>query len=328
MGLKLYLEDVQDIVFETGKHKYNIDRANTSEINMSYNYKNFKGCYKEIVLENFKISYNNSFLSEKTTIFFEFSEEETVEMHFALQGNSLASINNLSYDFSFDNNTHNILYCNDTKGKIEYNSKDLCILEINLQPRFFEQYLPDSGLFDAFKKIIKNKEIGFLVKHNYLITPSMLTIIHEIINCPRKDEYRKLFMEAKVLELLLLQLDQIGQYNLCSGNYNTSKTIIDKIHYAKEIILGKLNSPMHLVDLAKVVGTNECTLKKEFKNIFGTTVFGYIRDSKMEEAKNMLLNLNLPVKEVSDMVGYKNPQHFSTAFKRKFGVSPSVLLKK
>ena len=53
-----------------------------------------------------------------------------------------------------------------------------------------------------------------------------------------------------------------------------------------------------------------------------------IRDSKMEEAKNMLLNLNLPVKEVSDMVGYKNPQHFSTAFKRKFGVSPSVLLKK
>ena len=96
----------------------------------------------------------------------------------------------------------------------------------------------------------------------------------------RYEKTRPIFKDYRVLGCakleLLLQLDQIGQYNLCSGNYNTSKTIIDKIHYAKEIILGKLNSPMHLVDLAKVVGTNECTLKKEFKNIFGTTVFGYI----------------------------------------------------
>jgi AraC-like DNA-binding protein len=31
--------------------------------------------------------------------------------------------------------------------------------------------------------------------------------------------------------------------------------------------------------------------------------------------------------EISDKIGYKNPQHFSTAFKKKFGISPSALLK-
>ncbi|PKV49231.1 AraC-like DNA-binding protein [Aquimarina sp. MAR_2010_214] len=322
MGLKLCLEDVQDIMFESGKHQYDIDVAGTHELNISYNYKNFRGWYKEIVLDNFKIGYGSSTLSQKTTLFFEFNEE-TVEMHFTLQGSSSTSIEALPTDFSIGNNTHNIFYCNDIKGKMEWNSKDFYIFEINLQPKFFEQYLPDDGLFDTFKKIIQNKEIGFLSPHNHPITPPMLIIIYEIINCSWKNKYRQLFLEAKVLELLLLQLEQIRLCDVCLVNINTSKTIIDKMYYAKEIVLAKLNNPMCLSDLARVVSTNECTLKKEFKNVFGTTVFGYIRDTKMEQAKKMLLNQKLSVNEVSDRIGYKNPQHFSTAFKRKFGVSPS-----
>ncbi|MEE9362234.1 MAG: helix-turn-helix domain-containing protein [Cellulophaga sp.] len=43
----------------------------------------------------------------------------------------------------------------------------------------------------------------------------------------------------------------------------------------------------------------------------------------MEEAKKMLLEQNLSINEISDRIGYKNPQHFSTAFKRKFGMIPS-----
>ncbi|WP_438712341.1 helix-turn-helix domain-containing protein [Aquimarina muelleri] len=324
MELKLHLNDIQNIVFESGNQQYNIDEAGIRELDISFDYKELKGRYKEIVLDNFKIGYGSNTISKKTTLFFEF-DEETVEMHFTLQGNSSTSINDLPNDFSIGSNTHNIFYCNDIRGRMEWNSPEIRIFEINLKPTFFEQYLPDDGLFDMFKKIIQNKGIGFLSPHNHPITPPMLTIINEIINCSWKSTYRQLFLEAKVLELLLLQLDQIRLCDVCVVNVNTSKTIIDKMYYAREIILSKLNAPMCLSDLARVVSTNECTLKKEFKNVFGTTVFGYIRDTKMEQAKNMLLNQKLSVNEVSDRVGYKNPQHFSTAFKQKFGVSPSRL---
>jgi AraC-like DNA-binding protein len=327
MALKLHLKDIQNIILESGKHQYFIDNAGIKELDISFDYKDVKGWYKEIILDNFKIGYGSSKISEKTTLFFEF-DEETVEMHFTLQGNSSTSIDALSKDFSIGSNTHNIFYCNYIKGKIDWNSKDMYIFEINLQPTFFEQYLPDEGLFEAFKKIIQNKEIGFLSPHNHPITPPMLTIIDEIINCSWKNKYRQLFLEAKALELLLLQLEQIRLCDVCDVNANTSQTVIDKMYHAKEIILSKLNAPMCLYDLARVVNTNECTLKKEFKNVFGTTVFGYIKDLKMEEAKNMLLHQEFTIREISDKIGYKNPQHFSTAFKRKFGVPPSEFLKK
>ncbi|MEJ0054176.1 MAG: AraC family transcriptional regulator [Bacteroidota bacterium] len=45
----------------------------------------------------------------------------------------------------------------------------------------------------------------------------------------------------------------------------------------------------------------------------------------MEHAWHLLKNENWRVVEVAREVGYKNPNHFSTAFKRKYGISPSQL---
>ena len=45
----------------------------------------------------------------------------------------------------------------------------------------------------------------------------------------------------------------------------------------------------------------------------------------MERAQAMLVEEGMTVAEVSERVGYKNPQHFSTAFKRKYGYPPKAL---
>ena len=324
MGLKLHLNDIQNIVYESGENAYKIDTVGTQELSFNFNYKKIKGWFKELILPNFKISYGKSSFFDKTTLFFEF-DEECVEMHFTLNGGASTSINKMVNAYTTNNNTHNIFYCNDIKGKIDWYSKQMNIFEINLRPSFFEQYLPNDNMFKKFKKIIQNKEIGFLNKNDYPITPQMHQVIQEIINCSWVNEYRQLFLDSKVLELLLLQMDQISTFSINTVYRQTSKTIIDKMHDVRDIILEQLNNPLSLSDLAREVSTNKGTLKKEFKKVFGTTVFGYIRDLKMEDAKKMLLNQQLSINEVSDKIGYKNPQHFSTAFKRKFGMSPSKM---
>jgi AraC-like DNA-binding protein len=324
--MKLYLKDLEGIIYESGSIQHHYDRAGTGEFKFTFDYKKFSGWYKEIVLDNFKISYGKGSFSEKTTISFEF-EEETVEMHFSIMGNSSTSIDTFHNNFSIGPNSHNIFYGNDFRGKVEWNSKEMFFFEINLKTAFFEQYLPTSGQFDVFKKLIQNKESGVISLHNHPITSDMFTLINSIINCPLKNEFRKLFLESKVMELLLLQLNQLQECEFCFANAEASKNIIDKMHLARDIVIGKLNNPVSLPDLAKMVSTNECTLKKEFKNVFGTTVFGYIRDIKMEKAKNLLLNPNLSISEISDIIGYKNPQHFTAAFKKQYGKAPSLLRK-
>ena len=203
--------------------------------------------------------------------------------------------------------------------------KSAYFFEINFHPDVFEKHLPEGKNFDIFKKMIHNKEIGRLSEYNYPITPEMLTIIDQITKCTWKNKFRQMFLEAKVTELLMLQLSQMTEGNLAFTSSETPKGIIDKMYYARDLVIKELNNPMQLKDLAKAVNTNECTLKKEFKNIFGTTVFGYIRDTQMKRAKELLTNHGMPVGRVSEIIGYKNPQHFTTAFKRKYGISPSKI---
>ncbi len=319
---RLDYNDIEDFFFEAKNSFYSVDECGTQILDFSYNYKSIKGQYKGIITDNFKISFGNGIIIDDTVIDFSF-EGETVEMHFALDGFSNTKITNMKDDFSIKTNEHNIFYGNDIKGELQWGSKNMSFFKINLQPCFFEKYLPNECLFSTFKKLIQNKEIGFLNRFNYPITRQMRAVICEIIHCECKNQYRLLFLESNILVLLLLQLEQIKSYSLNTITSKKSKTVLEKMYYAKNIILEKINNPMCLSDLAREVNTNECTLKKEFKNLFGTTVFSYIRDVKMQKAKKMLLYQELSVNEVSDVLGYKNPQHFSTAFKKQYGVTPS-----
>jgi AraC-like DNA-binding protein len=71
-----------------------------------------------------------------------------------------------------------------------------------------------------------------------------------------------------------------------------------------------------------MVGTNECTLKNGFKTLFGTTVFGYLFNYRMKLAGQYLSDTDKTIQEIAGLVGYEYLSHFSTAFKRKFYVSP------
>jgi AraC-like DNA-binding protein len=56
-------------------------------------------------------------------------------------------------------------------------------------------------------------------------------------------------------------------------------------------------------------------------------VFGYLRELRMLKAKKLLLAEKDSVTHVSGEVGYQYPHHFSTAFKKRFGVLPAALCK-
>lgn len=56
------------------------------------------------------------------------------------------------------------------------------------------------------------------------------------------------------------------------------------MHDAKDIILSQYQDMPSLHEIASMVGTNECTLKKAFKYEFGTTVFQFLFDYRMRLA--------------------------------------------
>jgi AraC-like DNA-binding protein len=283
------------------------------------------GFYKELFFEGIHIGYGDIALAKPTQLFVE-SDMETVEMHFTLCGDTTTKNNDTGSFFEFRCNQHNIFYTNGFKGLSEWsNQSKMQVFEVNLLPSFFEKYLPDNTkAFEEFRTQLYHSRQSQLCKHNLQITPQMLLIIREILDSQRQGAFKRMFLEAKVIELLILQLEQISNDN-CDTFCSLKKSDIDKMYQAKEIIMNNLSTPSSLINIAQQIGTNEFTLKKGFKEVFGKTVFGFWNELKMQEAKRLLLDNKMNVSEVSEQIGYKNPQHFSTAFKKYFGTRPGQL---
>lgn len=326
MKTKIQLHELQEAMIETtyptsfyDKNSEITERTYSGEIFLG------KGAYKEIFFEGIHIGYGDLRMKNDTLVSFE-SDFETVEMHFNLCGETFSKDNLTPNQFRFGCNQHNIVYANGFKGLAEWSSsKNMRVFEINISPTFFQNYLPqDIKGFDSFLEKINHKKTSALTKYNFHITPAMLLLINKIMSCQRTGKFKSMFLESKVIELLLLQLEQINDHQ-CDVFCSLKKGDIEKIYAVKELLTNNLSSSFSLVGLAKKVGTNEFTLKKGFKELFGTTVFGFWNHIKMQEAKRMLLDYSFTVSEVANKTGYKNPQHFSTAFKKYFGTNPSQL---
>ncbi|MGD1848323.1 MAG: helix-turn-helix transcriptional regulator [Salibacteraceae bacterium] len=283
-----------------------------------------RGRYREIYFEGIHIGFGCMELSQHTQLAFE-SDFESVELHFTFRGSSKAHLQDRSF-MEFGTNQHNIVYADQATGISEMNATNFEVFEVNLSPHFFQKYLPeDVHIFERFRDAITRKKSGALAKDNLPITPAMTLIIQQIMNCERTGMYKKIFLEAKVVELLLLQLEHLetGQSN--PAPVDLKRSDIEKLYAVKELLESETEQSYTLLGLARKVGTNEFTLKKGFKSLFGTTVFNFWHDIKMDKARQLLLDHGWTIAEVSDAVGYKHAHHFSNAFKKKYGVAPSQL---
>ena len=101
----------------------------------------------------------------------------------------------------------------------------------------------------------------------------------------------------------------------------------DRIYKAREVLLDHIGNPITIKELSRKVAMNECYLKKGFKEIFGTTIFDFYQQQRMEHAKYLLYEKSLSVTDVSDLLGYSSISHFSAAFKKHTGLKPCELLK-
>ncbi|MEH2015409.1 helix-turn-helix transcriptional regulator [Nostoc sp.] len=138
---------------------------------------------------------------------------------------------------------------------------------------------------------------------------------------------KRMYLQGKIQELMALQLAPIlaEQDGLQPFPRLKAQTIVC-IHHAKEILLSRLDNPPSLMELAQMVGVSSRTLRYGFKEVFGTTVFGYLTEQRMEQAEQLLRSGKLSIAEVANLIGYSQPGNFAAVFKIKFGITPSECL--
>jgi AraC-like DNA-binding protein len=154
-------------------------------------------------------------------------------------------------------------------------------------------------------------------------------IIQNILNHNYTSTLQTIYLNSQVQALLLYGLECLAEDKSEESFACTFLAHEDdraRIMQAKDILLQRLGEPITIRELSRKVGTNECYLKKGFKSMFGTTIFDFYQNERMNHARYLLYEKGLSVTEVSDLLGYSSISHFSTAFKKHTGLKPCELL--
>jgi AraC-like DNA-binding protein len=135
------------------------------------------------------------------------------------------------------------------------------------------------------------------------------------------NKYTPKIAELKTFEAieLLLQADDVFQsflFDFSEPHKIDLETYMNH-HY-------KYNIP--LSSFAKLTGRSLSTFKRDFTHIFGTTPEKWLQHKRLEQAHYLISKHSQRPSEVYLEVGFENLSHFSFAFKKHFGLTPTDLV--
>ncbi|MBP7931395.1 MAG: helix-turn-helix transcriptional regulator, partial [Chitinophagaceae bacterium] len=175
--------------------------------------------------------------------------------------------------------------------------------------------------------------LNFRYKHTFskpiVLNGRIRHTLDSILNHRYNDTVENIFINAQTQILLLYTLEAVS--SIKEDEVPACKFLVhledrEKIIKAREILLSHIGDPITIKELSRKAAINECYLKKGFKVMFGTTIFDFYQDQRMEHARYLLYEKGFSVSEVSASLGYSSISHFSTAFKKHTGLKPCDLL--
>jgi AraC-like DNA-binding protein len=135
------------------------------------------------------------------------------------------------------------------------------------------------------------------------------------------DHLSHFYMQIKVQELLY-QVFQKLSVRESATHQPINSADAERLMLVRSEIISDLSVPPVIRELAQVAAMSETKLKQLFKQTFGSTIYTYYQQVRMEEAAFLLKQGRHSVGEVGYELGFSNLSHFSRVFERQYGLNP------
>lgn len=93
---------------------------------------------------------------------------------------------------------------------------------------------------------------------------------------------------------------------------------------ATELIQDQLEALPPLPEIARMVGTHEKKLGHIFRKHLGMTVSAFAAEERIRMARRLLAETDMNIQRIAEQVGFGNGGNFTTAFRKRMGMTPSV----
>ncbi|MCM3873593.1 MAG: AraC family transcriptional regulator [Pyrinomonadaceae bacterium] len=192
------------------------------------------------------------------------------------------------------------------------------VLLLYLRPLFVRSAVAE---FDSsYRDIALTPQIGFRNKH---IRHVAMSLLHELNEA---NVVGRLYADSLAIALAMqfirryssLRDVQIGPGGMAPHRLRKAIGLIDR-HLAEEEE-GRVN----LRGVAKEVGMSYFHFSRAFKHSMGMSPTNYIAERRIEGAKKLLQETELPISEIALRAGFSSQSHFTTSFRRVAGATPKA----
>lgn len=165
---------------------------------------------------------------------------------------------------------------------------------------------------------------GFFFQR-YQMDPASLRAVADMLTMKHRGTLRFIYAKAKSEELLVNALSFAGRAQAVGPRIRLGDRDRDRILQVREMLDETFARPPPVSELARRFGINRNKLTYGFRSVHDCSMSEYIADRRLETAWRLLDETDRPVAHIAEEVGFSHLQSFSSAFKRRYGLTPSML---
>jgi len=155
----------------------------------------------------------------------------------------------------------------------------------------------------------------------FAVSPSMRQSIAEMVAPGLTGRLEVIQMESAAL-MYLTMLARVLTQAESPVDSRLTKSEQKRVARAHDRLLASMQDPPTLEELSMETGMSRKRLNNAFRERYGGSVFEVLQERRLTLARELLQSGHEPIKRIAWQVGYAHVSNFTTAFKRRFGVTP------
>jgi AraC-like DNA-binding protein len=198
---------------------------------------------------------------------------------------------------------------------------------VKIFPDQLLQQMQDQSENNPLVAFCKRKDPFITLDTPQVIKPAIYQCIYDYLDCPYTGALGTAYRDNIIVNLFIHQLASFTGIEGETEDAGTklSRADIDLLNDIKTYLDANFLDVGSLHQLSRKFCINSFKLKHGFKQLFSNSVMKYVDQHKMNYARTMLQQRLADATDVADELGYKHYNNFSSAFKKRFGYSPSAL---
>ncbi len=200
-------------------------------------------------------------------------------------------------------------------------SEDLVVIGVDFTEAFFSDTEADRTIMQYCVTPIRLKQSQ---KMSVLLAGDDIEdlILETFEEYTEQKAFYNIIIKSNLTKLVVL-IERMVNENSKLNDSKADQMITDVLRY----IHANFNEKISIKDLCNTINMSETYLTTGFKNTTGKTVIEYINDLKIDKAKQLLVETDMRVTDISYELGFSDGAYFNRVFKKKVNMTPNAYRK-